>query len=311
MNDRFLTTASQIESLAILNSIEFLARQIVDGFISGIHKSPYHGFSVEFAEHRIYNQGESVKHIDWKLYGRTDKLFVKNYEAETNLRCYILVDTSSSMYYPLDKRINKLGYSALCAAAMIYLLAKQRDATGLSLFSNKLNFSLPAKLSASHKKTMFYQLNNLLKSRYNPSDKHITSTPQILHQVAEAIPKRSLVVLFSDMFSDNNPTELFNAFEHLRYNKHEIVAFNVTHKKTEQIFDLENRPHKLIDMETGDAIKLNPQQFRDFYNKQIEQQTAELKKRCLQYKIDFVDVDIDLPFQQVLTPWFVRRGNMK
>lgn len=311
MNERFLTTASQIESLTNLNHIEFLARQIVDGFITGIHKSPYHGFSVEFAEHRIYNQGESIKHVDWKLYGRTDKLFVKNYEAETNLRCYILVDTSSSMYYPVDKQINKVGYSALCAAAMIYLLVRQRDAVGLSLFSNQLDFSVPAKLSVSHQKVMFQQLNQLLNNHYDSTNKHGTATPQMLHQIAEAIPRRSLVVIFSDMFIDSEQAELFNAFEHLRYNKHEVIVFQVTHKKTEQLFELENRPYKLVDMESGETIKLNPQQFRDFYSQQLEKQVDELKKRCLQYKIDFVEADIDHPFQQVLTPWFVKRGKMK
>ena len=311
MNERFLTATSQVESLSNLNNIEFLARQIVDGFISGIHKSPYHGFSVEFAEHRIYNQGESIKHIDWKLYGRTDKLFVKKYEAETNLRCNILIDTSSSMFYPVDKMINKAGFSALCAAAMIYLLAKQRDAVGLSLFDSKMNFNVPAKLSLSHQKTMFQCLDDLLNQKYNPSNMNETATPQILHQISEAIPKRSLVVIFSDMFINSPQAELFNAFEHLRYNKHEVVVFHVTHKKTELFFTLENRPYRIIDMESGDILKLNPQEFREFYCKQIDLQVDELRKRCLQYQIDFVEADIDNPFQQVLTPWFVKRGKMK
>lgn len=310
MSDRFLTTTEQIESLSYLNTIDFFARQIVDGFITGIHKSPYHGFSVEFAEHRVYNQGESIKHIDWKLFGRTDKLYVKNYEAETNLRCQIVLDCSSSMFYPVDKTINKAGYSALCAAAIALMLNRQRDSVGLTLFSGDVQTHLPSRLSASHQKMIFSHLDNILRERYTPEKKRGTSTAQVLHQIAEVINKRSLVVLFTDMFSQAAPEDIYSALEHLRYNKHEVIIFHVTHQQTEQMFELENRPYKLIDMETGETFKLNPSEYRQYYVQQIKKQFEELRKRCLQYKIELLEADIDQPFQHVLTPWLVKRSRL-
>lgn len=310
MNNRFLTITEQIESLPYLNSIDFYARQIVDGFISGIHKSPYHGFSVEFAEHRVYNQGESIRHIDWKLYGRTDKLYVKKFEAETNLRCQIVMDTSSSMFYPTDKRIHKAGYSALCAAALIQMLHRQRDAVGLTIYSDAIETHLPAKLSLSHQKVLVSYLDSIMRDQYTENENKTTSTAAILHEIAEVIHKKSLVVLFTDMFMQDDQKELFEALEHLRYNKHEVIIFHVIHKKSEQLFELENRPYKLIDMETGETFKLTPSEYREYYCKNIEAQFNELKKRCLQYNIDLVEVDIDSPFEQVLSSWFVKRRKL-
>ncbi len=310
MSERFLTTTEQIESLSNLHTIDFFARQIVEGFITGIHKSPYRGFSVEFAEHRVYNQGESIKHIDWKLFGRTDKLYVKNYEAETNLRCQIVLDCSSSMFYPADKTVNKAGYSALCAASISLMLNRQRDAVGLTLFSDSIQEHLPSRLSASHKRLIFSYLDSILRERFNPAKKRGTSTAQVLHQISEVINKRSLVVLFTDMFAQATPEEIYGALEHLRYNKHEVILFHVTHQRTEQMFELENRPYKLIDMETGETFKLNPSEYRQYYVQQIKRQFEDLRKRCLQYKIELLEADIDQPFQNVLTPWLVKRSRL-
>ncbi len=312
MHNRYLTTAKQIESLAQLNSIEFYARQIVEGFLSGIHRSPYHGFSVEFAEHRIYNPGESTRFIDWKLFGRTDKLFVKKFEAETNLRCQMVIDTSNSMLYPTDKKITKLGFSALCAASMSYLLSKQRDAAGLTTFSNKIETHLPARLSPAHQKNIFGYLENMLEQRFSAENgaKSQTTIAPTLHQIAEMLPKRSLVIFFSDIFSDEISSDIFNAFEHLRYNHHEIVVFRVTHHATEMNFDFDNRPYKIVDMETGEVIKLTPTEYKQFYRRLSEEQQRELKQRFTQYKIDFIEADIDLPFSQVLYPWLIKRSRM-
>ena len=310
MNNRFLTITEQIESLPYLNSIDFYARQIVDGFISGIHKSPYHGFSVEFAEHRIYNQGESIRHIDWKLYGRTDKLYVKKFEAETNLRCQIVIDTSSSMFYPTDKHIHKAGYSALCAAALIQMLHRQRDAVGLTIYNNAIETHLPAKLSLSHQKVLVNYLDSIMRDRYTENKNKTTSTTTILHEIAEVIHKKSMVVLFTDMFMQDDQKDLFEALEHLRYNKHEVIIFHVIHKKSEQLFELENRPYKLIDMETGETFKLTPSEYREYYRKSIEAQFNELNKRCLKYNIDLVEANIDSPFEQVLSSWFVKRRTL-
>src|SRR5688572_15212237 len=181
-------------------SLELLARQLVEGFITGLHKSPYHGFSVEFAEHRLYNEGESTRHIDWKVYGRTDKLFTKQYEEETNLRCLIAIDTSSSMFYSEETNA-KIRFSTYVAAALATLLSRQRDAVGLCLFSDKIDTLTPVKSSSTHVGKLFIQLEHLLNQK--KSSTH-TRVAQVLHEVAEKIHKRSLVVIFSDMFDGEN-----------------------------------------------------------------------------------------------------------
>src|SRR5246127_663664 len=206
-------------------NLEFLAKRVVEGFITGLHKSPFHGFSVEFAEHRLYNTGESTKHIDWKLYGRSDKLFIKRYEEETNLRCQIVIDCSSSMYYPVDSKNisaeqnNKINFSIKCAAALSELLLRQRDAVGLSVFSDKINFHTGARSSGIHKKMIFEELEKLMK-QYKPETKVETQAGSMLDQIAEITHKRSLVIVFSDMF-DNAASEekLFSALQHLKHKK--------------------------------------------------------------------------------------------
>jgi len=313
MSQRYLTTVEQIEALKQLNTIEFYARQIVEGFLTGIHRSPYHGFSVEFAEHRTYNPGESTRFIDWKLYGRTDKLYVKKFEAETNLRCQLLLDTSSSMLYPVGQRVNKLGFSALCAAAMAHLLSKQRDSVGITTFTQAIDTHLPSRLSAAHQKTIFGKLNELLLRTFDTSQTSTgerTSLAPVLHQVAEMLPKRSLVVLFSDIFSDEPSDEIFNGFEYLRYNHHEVIVFQVTHNRTEKNFELENRPYKIIDMETGEVLKLSPTEIRSYFQRLAAEHQEQLKRRFLQYKIDYIEADIERPFDQVLSPWLMKRSRM-
>ncbi|HNC13524.1 MAG TPA: DUF58 domain-containing protein, partial [Cyclobacteriaceae bacterium] len=186
-------------------SLELLARQLVEGFITGLHKSPYHGFSVEFAEHRLYNEGESTRHIDWKIYGRTDKLFAKQYEEETNLRCLIAVDTSSSMFYPADTRA-KIRFSAYVAGALAMMLSRQRDAVGLCLFSDKIETLTPIKSTPTHVEKLFIHLERLIENRTKATSK--THVAKVLHEVAENIHKRSLVVIFSDMFDGDNTEEL-------------------------------------------------------------------------------------------------------
>ena len=202
------------------SKLELLAKQVVEGFITGLHKSPFHGFSVEFAEHRLYNTGESTRHVDWKLLAKTDKLFVKRYEEETNLRCRIVLDTSSSMLFPekLEKgKQNKLEFSIYAAAALIELLRRQRDAYGLSTFDEKIRFHSEAKSNAAHQRLIFNELEGLLDAEISQK---ATSAVESLHHIAEMIHKRSLVVIFSDMF-DNSEREgdLINALQHLKHNK--------------------------------------------------------------------------------------------
>lgn len=297
------------------SNLELLARQVVEGFITGLHKSPFHGFSVEFAEHRLYNTGESTRHIDWKLYGKTEKLFVKRYEEETNLRCQIVIDNSSSMYFPHRDELgfenpNKVLFSVYAAAAILEMLKQQRDAAGLSLFSDKLELHTRARSSTSHIKYLYSELENLLRP-YEQDDKRGTFATDSLHQIAEAIHKRSFVVLFTDMFEYNRDAEeLFSALQHLKHNKHEVILFHVAHHPEEINFDYDNRPHKFIDMESGDSIRINPHQIKEQYREKLSEFMKELKMKCHQYKIDFIEADIDKGFHQILLPYMLKRERL-
>ncbi len=294
--------------------LEFIAKQVVEGFITGLHKSPFHGFSVEFAEHRLYNKGESTRHIDWKLFGRTDRLYIKRYEEETNLRCQIIIDDSSSMYFPLPDekkgKKNKITFSVYCAAAIIALLKNQRDAVGLSIFSDKVELHTPAKSSSLHHKMLYHQLEKLIQ----PFDVNVhktTSAVDALHEISDAIHKRSLVVIFSDMMeSKTDDDKLFSALQHLKHNKHEVVLFHVVDKEKEMDFEFDNRPYRFIDMESGEEVKLHPNQIKETYLAQMAAYKKELLLKCGQYKIDFVEADINLGFEQVLMPYLVKRTKM-
>lgn len=294
--------------------LELIAKQVVEGFITGLHKSPFHGFSVEFAEHRLYNKGESTKHIDWKLYGRTDKLFIKRYEEETNLRCQIIIDHSSSMYFPLPEgkspKENKITFSVYCAAAMIELLKRQRDAVGLSVFSDRVEVQTVAKSSSLHHKMLYNELEKMIQP-HRPEDHRKTAAIKSLHEIAEAVHKRSLVMIFSDMMdSQADSEELFAALQHLKHNKHEVILFHVTDKQKELDFEFENRPYRFIDMESGEEIKLHPNEIKETYLNQMSEYKKQLMLKCGQYKIDFVEADINLGFEQVLMPYLVKRTKM-
>jgi len=295
-------------------NLDLLAKQVVEGFIIGLHKSPFHGFSVEFAEHRIYNPGEATKNIDWKVYARTDRLYSKQYEEETNLRCQIVIDVSSSMYFPEApaKRgqpfANKIAFSALAAASLIHLLQKQRDAFGLSIFGETLELHTPCKSSTQHRNLIMAQLDNYLS---NPTHNKGTQAALCLHQIAEAVHRRSMVVIFSDMFEyAENLDELFSALQHLKYNKHEVVLFHVVDKRYELDFDFDNRPYIFVDIETGEKVRLQANQVKDYYVTQVQKYKQQLKMKCLQYDIDFVEADINEGFKQVLMPYLVKRSKL-
>lgn len=305
------------QQLQQFSHLELLAKQVVEGFITGLHKSPFHGFSVEFAEHRLYNKGESTRHIDWKLFGRTDKLFVKRYEEETNLRCQIIIDNSSSMYFPVfekneaGKKMNKVTFSVYCAAALIQLLKKQRDAVGLSIFSEEIETHTGAKSSSLHHKMLYYELEKMLDP-VSPDQHKKTFAVEALHQVAEAIHKRSLVVIFSDMMdSRTNTEELFSAMQHMKHNKHEVILFHVVDKSKELDFDYDNRPYQFIDVETGEELKVHPKDVKENYLAAMSSYKKELMLRCGQYRIDFVEADINEGFEQVLMPYLLKRVRMQ
>lgn len=296
--------------LSQFGNLELLAKQVVEGFITGMHKSPFHGFSVEFAEHRLYNKGESTRHIDWKLYGKTDKLFTKKYEEETNLRCQIVIDCSGSMFFPKDADLNKYEFSTYAAASLIELLKRQRDAVGLSLFSDKLELHTQAKSSPSHHRFLYSELEKYL-TEYSEKQQKTSDTITALHSVAELCHRRSLVVIFTDFI--DNPSkidDLFHALQHLKHNKHEVIVFHIVQKKTEIDFNLENRPYYLIDMETGEKMKVQPGELKSTYNQAVSTYFEELKMRMINNKIDFVQVDIDKGYDQVLLSYLLKRQNL-
>jgi uncharacterized protein (DUF58 family) len=302
-----LNEDQQIRQLA---NLELLARQVVEGFITGLHQSPFHGFSVEFAEHRLYNSGESVKNIDWKLFARTDKLFVKQFEEETNLRCYLLLDTSSSMNFP-EKGINKLQFSVYAIASLMQLFKKQHDAFGLCLFSDKADWISPVKSTSTH---LFYLYAELEKAYNRPKVNTTTNIAQVLHQVAGQIHQRSMVIIFSDMLensvSPERLQELFAAIQHLKYSKHEVIIFNVNDKQKELDFNFDNRPHHFIDMESGEQIKVHPNKIRDSYLAAVQKYRHNLELKCAQYHIDIVDAGIDEGYQNVLRSYLIKRNKM-
>ena len=296
--------------LAQFGNLELLAKQVVEGFITGMHKSPYHGFSVEFAEHRLYNKGESTRHIDWKLYARSGKLFTKKYEEETNLRCQIVLDCSGSMYFPKDADLTKLEFSVYAAASLIELLKKQRDAVGLSLFTDSLNLHTPAKSSMLHHRYLYSELEKLL-TNFTDEQRQNTDAIKALHDIAELSHTRSLVIIFSDLLDDPERTdEFFQALNHLKHNKHEVIVFHVIDEKAEVNFELQNRPYTLIDMETGEKMKLQPAQIREKYTETIQAYFQELKIRSANYQIDFMAADINQGYEQILLRYLLKRSKL-
>lgn len=302
-----------IQQFQQFDNLEFISREVVEGFITGLHRSPFHGFSVEFAEHRLYNTGESTKHLDWRLFARTDRLFVKQYEEETNLRCQLVIDTSSSMLFPYEKgkpsKINKLAFSVYSAAAIIYLLRKQRDAVGLTLFSDEIEFHSQARLSSVHIDLLYNQLGSLLRQEQAQLQKK-TNTIGALHMIAENIHKRSLVILFTDMIEQERPDEFFEALQHLKYNKHEVLLFHVSDHRQERDFDYANQPLRFVDLETGDHLKFSPHDLKSNYQKAVTNYFEEMRVRCGQYQVDLAEADINEDFKQVLYTYLLKRKRL-
>lgn len=291
-----------------LDSIELLAKQIVEGFLIGLHKSPFHGFSVEFAEHRLYNVGESIKHIDWKVFGRTDKMFVKKYEEETNLRCQVILDISGSMYFPKEEQqVNKIQTACLASACIQYLVKKQRDAFGLCTFAEDIDKYFPAKASANQQSIMANELETLYNSSHMLRSSNLS---KVLEQMAEVLHQRSLIVIVSDFIEsadDAQRDQLMRAVQHLRFKKHEVVFVDIFDSQLENKLDLENRPYQLIDMETGAKMKLHPAEIREQYQIAIRKYKERFVEIARQNKMDIVAVDIRSPFTQSFLPYFWQR----
>ncbi len=300
---------SQQEKISSFQHLELLANQVVEGFISGMHKSPFHGFSAEFAEHKVYNVGESTRHMDWKLFAKTDRLYTKRYEEETNLRCHLIIDNSSSMHYPKLKENqaffeNKIGFSVLASAVLMNLLKKQRDAVGLSIYSDTYEYYAPDKGSDRHHRMVLNQLENLLE---NPVQTKTTDTITFLHQIAEKMNRRSMIILFTDMFQSSNEEALFTALQHLKHNKHKVVLFHVVDAKTEIHFDFDNAPRKFIDLESGEEITLFADTVKEAYEKEAETYFKKLAQTCAQNKIRYVPVSVGANFEKILTTYLVEK----
>ena len=300
---------SEIQKISSFGHLELLANQVVEGFISGMHKSPFHGFSAEFAEHKVYNAGESTKHIDWKLFAKTDRLYTKRYEEETNLRCHLILDNSSSMHYPKLKQSepfyhSKIGFSVLASAVLMNLLKKQRDAVGLSIYSDSYEYYAPEKGSDRHHRMLLSKLGELID---RPKLAKETDTVTFLHQIAEKMYRRSMIILFTDMFQPGNEDALFNALQHLKHNKHKVVLFHVVDEKTERNFDFDNAPRKFIDVESGEEINIFADNVKDAYEKQTATYFKKIAMTCAQNQIKYVPVSVGADFEKILTTYLVEK----
>lgn len=291
-------------------NLDLLAKQVVEGYISGIHKSPFHGFSAEFAEHKIYNNGESTRHIDWKLFAKTDKLYTRRYEEETNLRCHLILDNSASMHYPKMERqgvesLNKIGFSVLACACLMEILKRQRDAVGLSIYSDEFEFYAPEKSSERHHHLLLHKLDEVQRNR--KANKN-TDTYTYLHQIAEKLKRRSLIFLFTDMFqADEEEERLFEALRHLKYNRHEVVLFHVIDQKKELDFSFGNTPRRFTDVETGAEVDLYSDNIRENYKKAVAEYLENLKMQCAKYRIKYVEADTNKNFEKIMTTYLLEK----
>lgn len=296
-------------------SLDLFAKRVVEGFITGLHKSPFHGFSVEFAEHRLYNAGESTRNIDWKLYGRTDKLFVKRYEEETNLRCRLLIDNSTSMYFPVEhhgvfENPNKVTFAVYAAALIVELLVKQRDAFGVSLFSDEIEFETEIRSSTVHQRYIYSLLEGMLKPVDAKSlEKKGSSIAEAIHQIAEKTHRRSLMVIFTDAFmGKGKEEELFDALRHLRHCKHEVLLFHIYDREKELELNYGHRPMYFHDLETERRVKVFPDEIRERYVEEMERLTNEIKRHATQYGIDYIPVDVNRGFDEVMQGYLLKRS---
>ena len=284
--------------VAMLNSISMKAKLVVEGYIIGQHRSPYHGFSVEFSEHRSYEPGDEVKHIDWKLYGKTNRLYVKRYEEETNLRAHLILDTSKSMSYTSNK-VSKLDYGSYLLAALSYLMISQQDAAGVVLFDEKIRTFIPPKSTPSH-------LNTLLNILDAPKPGNDTKIESVLHQMAERINKRGLVIIISDLLDD--PKNVFKGLKHFRHRKQEVILFHIL-DRNELEFEFENRT-KFVDMESGEEITTDPWHIKNDYKNLILDLQKYYKRNCRLNKIDYVPLYTDDSLDKGLSEYFNKRQRL-
>jgi uncharacterized protein (DUF58 family) len=295
---------AQIKSLldpevaARLKSLEFRARHVVEGFISGLHKSPYHGFSVEFAEHRQYMPGDPVQNLDWKVFGKTDRYYLKEFEEETNLRCQILLDCSGSMAYGSGD-LSKFDYAKTLAASLAYLMQRQRDAVGLTCFSDRVLFDLPSR-SASH------HLHLVLRQLAGMETGTLTETREVFHLMAERLKRRGLIIVISDLLAD--PETVVRGLKHLRHRRHEVVVFQLLDPR-ERDFAF-GHAARFEDMETGEVLPTLPAQIRSAYKAQMTEMIEQYRRNCLESMVDYHLLDTSVPFGHALYAYLGKRGKL-
>lgn len=289
-----------------LKNLELRARQVVEGFITGLHRSPYHGFSVEFAEHRPYNPGDEPRRLDWKVLGKTDRLYVKQFEEETNLRQYIVVDTSASMHYKGSAELSKLEYAATLSASLAYLMTRQRDATGLVLFDEKLHTVLLPKSTPGHLRATLVALEHAL--RRTPAKNVLTSASAALDHLADRLTRRALVVLMTDLLEPSaDPQPLLKSLRRLRSRGHEVIVFHVMDTQTERLLSLPEGPIRLRDAESGAVLTLNAAQVRAAYQQRLDAFREPFVRGCREHRIDVVEVDTATPYGDALLAYLNKR----
>ncbi len=291
-----------------LSNMELRARLIVEGFITGLHKSPYHGFSVEFAEHRPYNPGDELRHVDWKVYGKTDRHYVKQYEEETNLRHYVVLDTSTSMRYKHSSSVSKLEYGAYLASALHFMMARQRDATGLIAFDEKIHTLRPPKSTQGYVRELLATLERITEEEEGTTK---TSAATVLDEVAERIARRSLVVIITDLFENvGEHQQLLNALRHLRYRGHEVLVFHILESETERKFEFPDVPMRFVDMETGEEMSLQPAQLRENYTEAAQAFSTRFREKCRERNIDFIELDTAESYSTALLAYLNKRTRL-
>lgn len=283
------------EVVSKLKSLDLRARLVVEGFITGLHKSPYHGFSVEFAEHRQYMPGDEIKHVDWKVFGKTDRFYVKQFEEETNLKSYILFDASASMEYS-SHGITKLQYASYLAGALTYLMIQQHDAVGLILFDEKIRRYLPPRSVSSY-------LHQILKELDQTKSSAKTNIAGALHQMAERIKRRGLIILFSDLFDE--PKQVISGLKHFRHKKNEVIVFHIL-DPLELNFEFE-QDALFKDMETGEELTTQPWHIRGEYQSKVQEFINNYKKVCRENQIDYVILNTKLDYSHALFEYLLKR----
>ncbi len=292
-------TYLQPATVAQLANIELIARLVVEGFITGLHRSPYHGFSVEFAEHRQYQPGDDLRYMDWKIVGRTNRYYVKQFEEETNLRSMIAVDASASMKFASDENITKFQYAAYLAAALAYLMMKQQDAAGLALYDDEIRTYLPSRSKPSY-------IQEILKTLEHAAPSGKTGTAAALNRLAERISRRGLVIIISDFFDE--PQSIYTTLRHFRHKGHEVIAMHVLDPR-ERDFNF-GWDASFKDLETGEEMVTQPYQIRKNYAAAMREFCDNLKRECLQRGVEYVPIDTSQPFDIALREYLGKRSRI-